>query len=409
MSALFCGILLILGAGGLGVGVLSAQETFRFQHHPGDQYRIVSVVNESVFINGQFSHESEILNRIAVEVLSEETDGSGRLRVVYQTSEKGGAGGEGSAVFQWASEDTSVFLRNPRGLYTVPPGTAVPSIRHIPTFPEEALSPGDTWQAPAEEVHDLEPSFGIETILSLPVEVSYAYRGLRSREGEEYPLIEMEYLLVQEPDVGPGFQGQLYPERIEGRFKQRIWWDMRRGRPAFAEEEFVYAYQLSSGDVYQFQGSSQGHMEVSREMEKQNLAEEIQKDLDEQGVEGARAEAREDGIRITLEDLLFRPDTAELLPGEEEKLRRIAGVLAKHPDRDIRITGHAARVGSEEYLQDLSERRAAEIGRYLLSRGIRDASQIVIQGKGSSEPVADNATEEGRRRNRRVEINILEN
>jgi outer membrane protein OmpA-like peptidoglycan-associated protein len=98
-----------------------------------------------------------------------------------------------------------------------------------------------------------------------------------------------------------------------------------------------------------------------------------------------------------------------LRPSEQEKLDRIGEILRQYPDRDILITGHTALAGTAEGRQQLSEQRAASVGQYLLETDVRDPSRLLYRGVGAREPIADNATDEGMRRNRRVEITLLEN
>ena len=69
----------------------------------------------------------------------------------------------------------------------------------------------------------------------------------------------------------------------------------------------------------------------------------------------------------------------------------------------VEVAGHTDSVGAESYNQSLSERRAKAVKSYLVERGI-DADRLTVRGYGESEPVADNATKEGRAENRRVEL-----
>jgi outer membrane protein OmpA-like peptidoglycan-associated protein len=71
----------------------------------------------------------------------------------------------------------------------------------------------------------------------------------------------------------------------------------------------------------------------------------------------------------------------------------------------IKVIGHTDSVGSDEYNQALSERRASSVAAYLLSQGIAP-SKLTSEGKGESQPLADNETDEGRAKNRRVELHI---
>jgi outer membrane protein OmpA-like peptidoglycan-associated protein len=110
-----------------------------------------------------------------------------------------------------------------------------------------------------------------------------------------------------------------------------------------------------------------------------------------------------------MENVQFPPNSPELTEAEKEKLSRIARLLKQFPDRDLLITGHTARVGDEQTSQVLSEQRAMAVSDFLITNGACKKTQVMTQGKGSREPAAENATEAGRKRNRRVEITILEN
>ena len=81
------------------------------------------------------------------------------------------------------------------------------------------------------------------------------------------------------------------------------------------------------------------------------------------------------GLIINLSDVLFDVDKATLKPGAREKLARIAGILATHPDLRIEIEGHTDSTGSDEYNQRLSERRADSVRGYLSEQGISRADR----------------------------------
>jgi len=78
-------------------------------------------------------------------------------------------------------------------------------------------------------------------------------------------------------------------------------------------------------------------------------------------------------------------------------------VLKKYPELKVEVAGHTDSVGTDAYNQKLSERRAAAVKDYLVSKGIA-ASKVTTIGKGESQPVATNKTAEGRQKNRRVDI-----
>lgn len=109
------------------------------------------------------------------------------------------------------------------------------------------------------------------------------------------------------------------------------------------------------------------------------------------------------GVVVTLGDVLFDTGMATLKPGAYSTIERLATVLKEDPQRKVLIEGHTDSVGSDEYNQSLSERRAASVQAALFERGV-EASQISTVGKGKSTPVASNDNPAGRQQNRRVEL-----
>lgn len=108
---------------------------------------------------------------------------------------------------------------------------------------------------------------------------------------------------------------------------------------------------------------------------------------------------------ITLSDVLFVFNQSELTPTAKSQLDAL---MSKFEDADvvsIKVVGHTDSVGSDAYNQALSERRASSVAEYLLSQGVAP-NKITSEGKGESQPIADNETEEGRAKNRRVELHI---
>ena len=114
------------------------------------------------------------------------------------------------------------------------------------------------------------------------------------------------------------------------------------------------------------------------------------------------------GLRLTILDLQFEADSERLLPGETKRLDNIAAVLKEAGQSQFLIEGHTARVGnSTDGEMELSLSRARSIAEALAKRGIQPG-RFICKGSGGNKPIADNSTAEGRARNRRVEITILE-
>lgn len=111
---------------------------------------------------------------------------------------------------------------------------------------------------------------------------------------------------------------------------------------------------------------------------------------------------------ITLSDagnVLFDFDKSDLTPAAKAQLDTLMDKLRNADVVSIKVIGHTDSKGSDAYNQALSERRASSVAAYLLSQGLAP-NKLTSEGRGESEPVADNASDEGRAENRRVELHI---
>ncbi len=115
----------------------------------------------------------------------------------------------------------------------------------------------------------------------------------------------------------------------------------------------------------------------------------------------------EKGNIIPLKYIFFDPDKSELLPRSHVELRKLAGILNQYPSIQLEVRGHTDSRGEESYNLRLSRDRAQAVMDYLLSEGI-EAGRLRFRGYGSSQPIATNHSDQGRRQNRRVEICILD-
>jgi len=104
--------------------------------------------------------------------------------------------------------------------------------------------------------------------------------------------------------------------------------------------------------------------------------------------------------------ITFAYDSASVQPQFQNTLNQVAATLANYEKTYIDVYGHTDSDGSDAYNQSLSERRATAVANYLTGRGVATA-RIATQGFGETQPIADNATAEGKAANRRVEIKIV--
>ncbi len=134
-----------------------------------------------------------------------------------------------------------------------------------------------------------------------------------------------------------------------------------------------------------------------------NQAEELEQ------IPGARVERVGEGIHIVFDSgILFAVDSSDLTGEAKGNLGRMATVLNKYPDTELRIEGHTDSTGEDAYNQALSRRRAQSVKSYLGANAVRSARMVTF-GYGESAPAADNSTSAGRAQNRRVEVAIVAN
>jgi outer membrane protein OmpA-like peptidoglycan-associated protein len=377
-------------------------QAFRFKYAVGDKYKIRGTVEEDVYLNGRMDHRAEFLNTIAVEV-KEVRGSSGLVSGTFQTSERRWGSGES---FMLSEDYDSEYWRDGRGLYDIDSRLFMPVVRDVPVFPDAEVRPGSSWVADGSEAHDFRRS-GIRDPLTFPITVAYRYLRDETVEGRRVAVISIDYAVFHD-FRGIRAPASFDPVRVSGYSSQLYYFDVELGQPLSYEEQFTFVFNLSSGDTVEYRGTAQGELTATQALNRQQLAEEIRKALEKEKVPDTTVGVGEKGVTITLENIQFQPDSAVLVAAEKQKLVAIARII-EPIDRDVLIVGHTARVGTEESCQILSEERAQSVGDYLLSLGAKEPTRLVFKGMGSREPIADNATEAGKRRNRRVEITILEN
>ncbi|HKS07817.1 MAG TPA: OmpA family protein [Gemmatimonadaceae bacterium] len=128
-----------------------------------------------------------------------------------------------------------------------------------------------------------------------------------------------------------------------------------------------------------------------------------------QNIPGARVERVGEGIAVTFESgLLFDFDSDVVRAQAATNLRNLASSLGKYPNTDVLIVGHTDATGADTYNQALSERRANSAAAFIAREGVPRA-RVRAVGRGETEPIAENESDNGRAKNRRVEIAIVAN
>jgi outer membrane protein OmpA-like peptidoglycan-associated protein len=327
---------------------------------------------------------------------------------VFQTAERAlrterSAGGQS---FHWEREYESEFQRDERGAIAIDRRYYMPVVRNVPVFPDRDLRVGDAWTAEGHEMHDFRDSFGINEPYRIPFTAQYTFVGEREWKGRRYPAFSVSYRIFLEPSP---VAGRLWPRRILGASDQIVFWDCGLGQAVSYTERFRMVLELSDGRTVEYRGTAEAEILQASRLDKEQAVRDINHDIASLGIEDASARIVEAGIAISLENVQFQSESAELTPPERLKLAKIAEILRRYPDRDILVEGHTALAGTETGRAQLSRDRAAAVADSLIAVGARLPEQVVVRGRGAEQPLGDNNTEEGRQRNRRVEITILEN
>jgi outer membrane protein OmpA-like peptidoglycan-associated protein len=162
-----------------------------------------------------------------------------------------------------------------------------------------------------------------------------------------------------------------------------------------------YKIVLPYGIKYNIRAESEDFFAINESIDLKKISsyKEVNKDLYMQPLEKEEA--------ILLKDVLFYSTKAVLLPSSYPELNRLVQLMKEKPNMVIEIHGHTESTsGYEQKLMILSEQRAKSVKDYMVLKGI-EGSRIFLKAFGGTKPVADNTTEEGRIKNRRVEFKII--
>ena len=389
-------------------------EVFRFSFANEETQKISSVVKEDVYINGEFSHNSEIVNRIVSRVVQTKKDvaterDTALYSVTFMTSEKAKNG-----MFTWGRELTSIFWRDDLGRYTISDQYFMPIVRNVPVFPERDVKLGETWQNEATEAYDFSEVFGIRRPVIAPFKINYKYVGKEVKGTQTLHIIEAKY--QKEYDIPQkvikeyrrkNSRGQ-WPVKTNVRSEQKIAWNAQKGLIASYHEDFTIAIFLNTGEEVTYIGTSYANTEEIIRKEVEASGDEVKKQIESLHLENTTIQKTEKGLKIIIENIQFEPNSAVLQDSEKEKLKKIALVLKEHSKGDLLVEGHAVFSSTRQRQQEVSEERALAVGNYLVKLGARAREHIFTRGLGAAFPLFPNTNEENKAKNRRVEITIIE-
>lgn len=309
----------------------------------------------------------------------------------------------GSDVFKLREQYPSDFTIDRRGRFTVPRNLYMPNLRHIPTFAASDVSAGAAWRADADLVLN---SFSVPFKITFPVE--YKLAEIQKKDGGDIAIITYSFFINM--DLPAGKYPADFPIKITGKEEGTIYWNVGLKRPAGMNEKYriIFFFPAGPREI----GANEFQMQIDTTVksyspvtpdEKEQAKRDLKKEIPEDS--GIDVDADKRGLILRLGDLLFDFDSAKLRDDSREKLDRIIGVLKKkYADREIIVEGHTDIIGTSDYNRRLSNGRAESVAKYLKNRAVTD--KLSYRGLGADRPIEDNATKEGRRKNRRVEIII---
>lgn len=327
----------------------------------------------------------------------------------------------------------SSFLINDDGNLTMLVDNGYPSFRSFPAYSAHKLKKGDVWEAKA--IRAVDPlSKGI--ITKMPIYVQYTYTGDDVYNEEPVYLISAQWATrynMGGTTMYVDWGGDKELSYAQGSHKATIIVSKQTGAAFVIRDNVDETFVYTDGNKYQFKGTislfteyppaidrskliaALKRMELLDDDEAENflqrpIYEELKKKLEENQTNKTApitVDNTEAGIRLTIQNLQFKADSAQLLPGEEKRLDQIAEILKLAEGAQFMIEGHTADTGYEAGELMLSKERAYSIADALSKRGI-SKERFICKGSGSKKPIASNDTAEGKALNRRVEITILD-
>ena len=356
----------------------------------------------------------------------------------------------------------SSFIINSDGNLTMLVDNGYPSFRSFPTFTSRKIQKGDIWEAKAMRAVD-PLSKGI--ITKMPIYVRYTYTGDDNYNGEPVYLISAEWATrynMGGTTTYVDWGGDKELNYAQGSHKATIIVSKATGAALVIRDTVDETFVYKDGNKYQYKGTislfteyppaidrsrliaALKKMDLLDDEEAEKLLQrpvakddaiasdakktsgksssakdtvaktgKLKKQIEEHQAKTAKSSApisvdnTEAGIRLIIQNLQFKADSAELLPGEEKRLDQIAEILRLAEGAQFLIEGHTASTGYEAGEMKLSKERADSIAAALSTRGI-GSERFICKGSGGKKPIASNDTAEGKALNRRVEITILD-
>lgn len=376
------------------ISSLSAEKPFQFiwNFQINKTFTIDKFTKQIIVKNGQKIREHEIRDYIILTPQKAEKNKyhlKGRYYSYQKPLHK-------KAVYQLQEIYKLDFQMDQQGYYFVDRQYTMPSIRNVPVFPKENISPGYMWQEEAIELMEFNPP------LTVPIHVHYQYTGIDEKKFKK-PTAKIVFHYI----FNHVFQHKHYdvPYKFIGASYSTMWYDLQLKLPVYIENTYDIGFIYANGTVIQYMGDLQGYYNLKRTVsEKKQVEKEIYDKLKKN--KELKIKKSDEGIIIDFSDIYFQYKSDKLTELAKKKLNKISALLKQYTDFNVITKGHTDNIGSQEYNKTLSEKRAKNVLNYLIKKGAISNKQGSYKGYGKEKPIADNNTKEGRQKNRRVEIII---
>ena len=379
---------------------------FEFKQSKGDAVVHVATVEEEAYINGRLNNRTEFINRTSTTVSETQKDGSAKLFTHYMTTQNNFINATGK-MLSWGEEESVRLYRDKNGYLHDSDNDFLPTVQSVPSFSDKKIKIGESWTSKGLEVHDCRELFNMEEAIQVPFTATYTYTGDEEVNGNLLQVLEVQYKFYQDNLSENNYNYGCTYAGAQGQAVQKIWWDNEKGELDHYSEEFIIYLYDTYNNTFCFRGTAHGEVTEYKSVNDKDNVKKLQKKVEKYKLDNISVKQGEKGLTISLDNIQFEPDSDILLPSEKKKLEKIGEIL-KEFSNDLLITGHCADRGTVASQQKLSEQRAEAVAEFLVNNGIRDQYHVFTQGKGATEPVASNATEAGRVKNRRVEITIMD-
>lgn len=323
------------------------------------------------------------------------------------------------------------FYISPEGMLTPVVDNGFPTFRSFPSFPSEPIKVGDVWNS--ESVRSVDP-LNMGTYTKLPMLVQYKFIGEEAYKGQEVFRINAQWA-TRYNQFNPDPDGDPNLESAYGSHNASILVSKKTGVALLIQDRVDETFTYANGRTVQYKGNinlftefppSVNTEEVLPELEKIATVVKTPKKVYDETIDGTDetfsetdlpsvvegknnmvVEKTPAGLRLSIRNLQFLPNSSELVENEHSRIDMIFETLLSVPNAQFLVEGHSASTGNPIGEEELSVERAEKIMQELASRGIAQ-DRFIIKGVGSTSPIATNETVEGRAINRRVEITILE-